>query len=137
MEDENDLKEKQLQFISAYQASLAIIKDACEAVGITRQTYYRWIKDNDKFRAACKIVEEEQIDIVESAFMKNVISGDSKSQMFYLRTKGRKRGYVTDEIEVKDPFEGLKYTPREAEYLLEKCGIRVEPERIQTYDVDE
>lgn len=122
-----------MAFIAAFQQNRGIIKYACADAGIARQTYYNWIESDSRFKEACDIVLDEQIDFVEKKLMENIGLGMERSITFYLERKGRKRGYDKDDKESEDPFLGVKYTPREAERLA-KLGMIVDPAEIQQYD---
>lgn len=70
-----------------------IIATACEAIGIGRSTYYRWYNADPDFRERVDEVTETQVDFVESKLMQAINAGDTTATIFYLKTKGKKRGY--------------------------------------------
>lgn len=80
-------------FISALEKSMGIISTACKQAGICRATYYDWINKDDNFRAEVNNVYEYQIDFVESQLLKNISNQSDTAIIFYLKTKGAKRGY--------------------------------------------
>lgn len=84
---------KKRLFLEAYKECHAIISTACEKVGIDRSTAFLWKKDDPEFAKAMAEVEESQIDFVEGKLMSLVDSGDATATIFYLKTKGRGRGY--------------------------------------------
>lgn len=86
-------QERQKAFLNALAESRGIISTACKRVGISRQTYYNWLADDEAFRDACNEIAEEQIDQVESRLLDLIEEGDVSSTLFYLKTKGRNRGY--------------------------------------------
>lgn len=86
---------KQEEFLIAFKKTNAIIAPACESIDISRQTYYRWMKDYLEFKQSVEDLEERQIDFVESQLQKGVRAGVPGLITFYLGTKGKKRGYVT------------------------------------------
>lgn len=89
-----DTKKKKAQFIDALKQKGGIICKACEAVNINRGTYYLW-KENDRdFAEQCREVEESMVDFVESKLMQQINDGDTTATIFYLKTKGKHRGYV-------------------------------------------
>lgn len=87
----NKLKKK--RFIEAFKRNAGIIKPTCDAVGISRMTYYNWRRQDPAFDEACNDVEDEQGDFVENALLKKVEEGDTAAVIFYCKTKLRKRGY--------------------------------------------
>lgn len=68
------------------------VSAACEAAGVSRQTYYRWLED-EHFAEACSIVREGLIDWVEGKLFELVEDGSSRDTQFYLRTQAKHRGY--------------------------------------------
>ena len=87
-------KEKQKQFLSHFRDSHGIVSFACQQVGITRSCYYKWRENDPKFREKADEIEEETIDHVESKLYNAIDKGDLTAIIFYLKTKGKKRGYV-------------------------------------------
>ena len=82
---------------------------ACQKIGITRSCYYKWLDMDPKFKEKCEEVNEEVIDIVESKLLSAINNEDLTAIIFYLKTKGKKRGYVErveQDINV-NPFEQL------------------------------
>ena len=87
-------KEKQKQFLSHFRPRRGIVSFACQQVGITRSCYYKWRENDPKFREKADEIEEETIDHVESKLYNAIDKGDLTAIIFYLKTKGKKRGYV-------------------------------------------
>lgn len=87
-------KEKQEQFLSHFRKSHGIVSFACQQVGITRACYYKWRENDPKFREKADEIEEETIDHVESKLYNAIDKGELTAIIFYLKTKGKKRGYV-------------------------------------------
>ena len=87
-------KEKQKQFLSHFRDSHGIVSFACQQVGITRSCYYKWRENDPKFREKADEIEEETIDHVESKLYNAIDKGDLTAIIFYLKTKGKKRGSV-------------------------------------------
>lgn len=85
------LKEK---FVQVFRQSMGVIKYTCEACKISRQTYYNWLAADAEFRQEVESVGEEMIDFAENALHKKIAEGDTTSIIFYLKTKGKKRGYI-------------------------------------------
>ena len=87
------MDENKQKFLEALNASYGIIAEACEAMHISRSTFYRWYKSDDEFKEQVDIVTETQIDYVESKLIRNISAGDTTAIIFYLKTKGKARGY--------------------------------------------
>lgn len=87
------MEDKKEKFIQALAQGYGIIATACEAIGIGRSTYYRWYNADQEFRERVDEVTETQVDFVESKLMQAINAGDTTATIFYLKTKGKKRGY--------------------------------------------
>ena len=59
----------------------------------SRSTYYRWVKEDPEFAAACDDVDEANLDAAESCIMDGIKAGDRLAAQYLLDRKGRKRGY--------------------------------------------
>ncbi len=80
--------------IEALEKSLGIVTTACKQVGISRVTHYEWMKDDAEYKAAVESIADLALDFAESALHKQIQSGEVSSTIFYLKTKGKKRGYI-------------------------------------------
>jgi hypothetical protein len=80
--------------IAALEQTLGVVTGACKRVGITRNTHYRWLKDDPKYAEAVAEVEEMALDFAESMLHKQIREGSVPSTMFYLKCKGKRRGYI-------------------------------------------
>ena len=90
--------------LQALKGSLGIVTAACDEAGVSRVTYYRWLADDPEFKAAVEDVAEVALDFAEHALHKQIKEGVPSSTMFYLKTKGKARGYVErSEVEVTVP----------------------------------
>lgn len=87
------MEEKKEKFLEALAHGYGIIATACEAIGIGRSTYYRWYNADPEFREKVDEITETQVDFVESKLMQSINANDTTAIIFYLKTKGKKRGY--------------------------------------------
>lgn len=100
---------KKRELIKALASSLGNVTEATRAVGIDRSTYYKWLKEDPDFAQSIEEVNDEQIDYVESKLLQRINEGDTTATIYYLKTKGKRRGWSEKlEIEAKlSPFERL------------------------------
>jgi hypothetical protein len=82
------------QMIEALEKSLGIVTTACKQVGINRTTHYEWYKTDEDYKAAVDSLQDMVLDFAESQLHKQIQGGEVSSTIFYLKTKGKKRGYV-------------------------------------------
>ena len=80
--------------LEALEKSLGVVTTAAKAVGIDRSTHYEWLKTDEKYKEAVEAVGDVALDFAESQLHKQMQSGDTTACIFYLKTKGKKRGYV-------------------------------------------
>lgn len=103
---------KKTSFLTAFRKNLGNIGKSCEDIGIDRQTYYNWLAGNELFKKAIEEINESGIDFVESKLFELIdgaqyeaVSNNGKvvtlkqapntqSVLFFLKTKGKSRGYV-------------------------------------------
>ena len=106
--DKKKLRGKKKLMISALKAQLGIITAACKAVEISRETHYRWLKEDPNYKLWVDELPDLTLDFVENALLKNIKSGNVVAQIFYLKTKGKERGYIEkQEIDSNVKIEGI------------------------------
>ena len=87
--------------LDALEKSLGVVTAACKAVGIGRTTHYLWMQEDAEYRAAVEGLSDVALDFAESQLHKQIKDGNSTATIFYLKTKGKKRGYIErQEVEV-------------------------------------
>jgi hypothetical protein len=79
--------------IEALRKSGGFVSVAAHALGCDRKTVSRYIAEFPTVRAAYEETNEANLDIAEAKLMQQVRDGDPSQVRFYLRTKGRGRGY--------------------------------------------
>lgn len=92
------------QMIKTLHQTLGVVSPACELVGIARSTHYRWMETDNEYKVLVNDIQNFQLDFVESKLFENVNSNDTTAIIFYLKTRGRERGYI-EKQEIKHDFE--------------------------------
>ena len=87
----NNLKKN--AFLAYMEATLGNITASCKEVGIDRSLYYKWLERDPKFKQAVDDLSEMSVDFAESHLKKQIKEGDTTATIFYLKTKGKHRGY--------------------------------------------
>jgi hypothetical protein len=85
---------KKEAMLDAMEKNLGIVTDSCRQIGISRDTHYRWLKEDKEYKRAIKDIENVALDFVESALLQQIKKGNPLSTMFYMKCKGKKRGYI-------------------------------------------
>lgn len=95
MDNKNKTTDKKKKaFLVAFEKNYGIITRTCKEVGITRETFYKWKKEDPAFAQAIEEQDEKTTDFVESQLHKKIEEGSERSILFYMKYKGRKRGYT-------------------------------------------
>lgn len=102
----NKTEQHKKAILEALEQSLGVVTTACKKVGIGRTTFYQWLKDDKEFKNQVDDISNIALDFVESQLHKQILDGNTSATIFYLKTKGKKRGYV--ERQEITGFEGTK-----------------------------
>jgi hypothetical protein len=99
------------KMIEALERTLGRVTEAAESIDIARSTHYDWMQKDPEYKEAVESIGEKALDFVESKLFE-LIDGPQREIMtdagiqtikdtpnptaciFYLKTKGKKRGYV-------------------------------------------
>ena len=101
---------KKEAFLMALKNNLGHISKSCKAANIHRRTYYSWIDKDEQFKQDCDDVREGLIDLVESKLLENINNNDNTCIIFFLKTKGKSRGYIEkQEIELIKPIDEIEF----------------------------
>jgi hypothetical protein len=80
--------------IQALEKSLGVVTTAARQVGIERTTHYVWMKEDEEYKEAVQSIEDIALDFVETKLHTLIQNEDTAATIFYLKTKGKKRGYI-------------------------------------------
>lgn len=80
--------------LQALEKTLGIVTTAVKQVGISRSTFYKWYKEDKEFKAQVDDIAEVALDYAESRLHKQIGDDNVSATIFYLKTKGKKRGYI-------------------------------------------
>jgi hypothetical protein len=98
------------KLLIALEKTLGVITMACKETGISRQSYHKWYNEDEEFRRRVDEIEDIQTDFVENQLFKKIKEGSERSILFYMKYKGKKRGY-NDSIDITTggkPFEPIQ-----------------------------
>tara|TARA_R110002020_G_scaffold194059_6_gene394651 strand:- start:196 stop:549 length:354 start_codon:yes stop_codon:yes gene_type:complete len=110
---------KKESVLEALEKSLGVVTTAVKSVGIARSTYYKWLKEDEDFAKKVKDIENIALDFAESQLHSQMSNGNTSATIFYLKTKGKRRGYIEkselditsgeDPIKINVNIDGVEY----------------------------
>jgi hypothetical protein len=80
--------------VDALEKSLGVVTSACKSVGISRETHYRWLREDEEYKNEVESISDIALDFAETQLQKQIKEGSTAATIFYLKTKGKKRGYI-------------------------------------------
>lgn len=90
----NKIQQKKKALIEALTQTLGVVTSACKIVGIDRTMFYDYYNDDKEFAKQVKDIQEVAVDFAESKLYEQIKDGNTTATIFYLKTKGKGRGYV-------------------------------------------
>src|SRR4051812_10305585 len=113
MSESGQMDNKKESVVEALKECYGIVTDACKKADVPRSTFYKWLNEDDEFKAAVQDTQEEAIDFVEGKLFQKIngvqarrlttdegediiydIPPSDTAIIFYLKTKAKKRGYI-------------------------------------------
>ena len=85
---------KKESLLKALEKSLGVVTVACKKADIPRSTFYKWINEDEDFAKEVKDIENIALDFAESQLHKQIGDDNTTATIFFLKTKGKRRGYV-------------------------------------------
>tara|TARA_R110000744_G_scaffold131957_3_gene240187 strand:- start:455 stop:811 length:357 start_codon:yes stop_codon:yes gene_type:complete len=106
--------------IEALEKSLGVVTTACKKVDCSRTTFYQYMQDDEAFNKEVTDIENIALDFAESQLHRQIGDGNTSATIFYLKTKGKRRGYIErNEVDLSSnervqinimPFEESEHT---------------------------
>ena len=90
----NRVEHTKRALIEAMEASLGVVTTACKKVGVSRTTFYEYYNTDAAFKKTIDELEAVALDFAESQLHAQIMKGSTAATIFYLKTKGKKRGYI-------------------------------------------
>ena len=80
--------------LKALEKSLGVVTVACRKSEIPRSTFYKWLNEDKQFAKDVSDIENIALDFAESQLHEQIGNANTAATIFYLKTKGKKRGYI-------------------------------------------
>ena len=88
------IKEKKETILQALRKSAGILTIAIKQANVMGRTqFYQYLNDDPDFKAEVDEINEIMLDRVETQLLQKLQQGDNGAMFFYLKTKGKSRGY--------------------------------------------
>ncbi len=94
MSKTNKTEHNKKAMLDALVKTLGVVTTACEIAKIGRTQFYQWLKDDPDFKEAVEGIKDIALDFAESSLHKQIKEGSTPATIFYLKTKGKHRGYI-------------------------------------------
>lgn len=117
-------------FINIMEQAMGIVKVACEHVGITRKTYYGWVKEDPVFAGEMDRIRKEQLGDVEDRLLRAIANNEPWAITLYLNRKH-------PDYKPKSEMQVIP-TERTLEDLIDEANKKnaIEAETKNNYDTD-
>jgi hypothetical protein len=86
------ITKRQEDFLRVLQQSLGVVGLALQQTNVSRDEYDEWLEDME-FEQKIKEIDDLSLDYVENQLLKLIQQGELSAITYYLKTKGKKRGY--------------------------------------------
>jgi hypothetical protein len=103
-------KMTQDKFRKAVEGSGGIMTVIAKKLGVNRQYLYVWLDKNPKLRAYIDEEMDKLLDFAEVKLYEEINKDNLRAIIFFLSTRGRKRGYGKQESFGSDPTRDIHYT---------------------------
>lgn len=104
------IKNQKERFLRELKERLGLIMITCDATGISHTTIRNWAKTDPEFLEQLNSVSNYTLDVVEQALLNKIVTDkDTTAMIFYLKTKGRDRGF-SQRVEVTGANGGAVQT---------------------------
>lgn len=116
---ESDLLKK--EFLETYKATKGGLINACNLIGVPKQTVTYWKQNDPQFAEQLEDVKETIYDELEASMFERAIKGSDTLAIWISKTKMANRGYVErKEVTGKDgaPLNEIKINRDQYEAIL-------------------
>ena len=87
--DSPETKKSKKKFLKVFKTTFYNVAHTCSTIGIHRRTFYRWIKNDERFKNAVEAERNAAGEYVLAAIVnKAIIDKDTKSAIYYDQTHG-------------------------------------------------
>ena len=85
---------KKRAMLEALQKSLGVVTTACKLAKTSRETHYRWYREDKNYKTQVDDMEDLALDFSTSKLYEQIGQNNTTATIFHLKTKGKKRGWI-------------------------------------------
>jgi len=85
------------KFLKSLYQNLGLVNVACKELNISKEILENEISLDADFKNKVEQVKEYVLDFVEGKLLENIANNDTRSIIYFLDAKGKKRGYGEQE----------------------------------------
>lgn len=94
---------KKEDMLKALEVTLGIVTSACILAKVSRSQHYHWMNIDPEYKTNVLDMDNVALDFAETSLHEQIKDKVPSSTIFYLKTKGKRRGYIeTTSIEVTE-----------------------------------
>mgnify|MGYP003632706081 FL=1 len=94
---------KKADMLKALEVTLGIVTSACILAKVSRSQHYHWMNIDPEYKTNVLDMDNVALDFAETSLHEQIKDKVPSSTIFYLKTKGKRRGYIeTTSIEVTE-----------------------------------
>lgn len=117
-EEREELRDgKKQEFLESLARHKGLVYFTCDEIGVPHQTYQNWMIVDPEFKTKVEFIHEKKLDNVEHCLDRAVNKLNVPAIMFYLKTKGKHRGYVEDKTAKSADTEEYTMTQTDEEIV--------------------
>lgn len=94
MKAQDITKNNKKALLIALENSLGIVTSACKSCNLSRNLFYEYYNTDKEFKKSVDDINEITLDFAENQLFKAIKDGDMRGILFYMKYKGKKRGYI-------------------------------------------
>jgi len=80
-----DIDKRKEFMLQALGKTLGLVTPACKELGVSRDTFYRWLREDPEFKKKVDEIDDIQGDFVEHQLFKKIKEGSERSILFYMK----------------------------------------------------
>lgn len=95
------LDNEKMRFLEVLSRNMGMVYQSCKMAGIPYHIHKKWLETDPVYARNIESIENMAIDFAEATLLNLIKDKNAQATMFYLKTKGAKRGYVDKDDQLK------------------------------------